>query len=63
MADIKKDSEELRKLKRRVEKLEMEVEQLKKKDRDNTAIEIVTWVVAVLELATAIIAFAASLAS
>lgn len=63
MAAIKKDSEELRKLKRRVKELEMEVEQLKKKDRDNTAIEIVTWVVAVLELATAIIALVASLAS
>lgn len=63
MAAIKKDSEELRKLKRRVKELEMEVEQLKKKDRDNTAIEIVTWTVAIIELATAIIALVASLAS
>lgn len=55
-----KSSEELRKLKRRVKKLEVEVEQLKKKDRDNAALEIVTWTVAVIELATAIIALVAS---
>ncbi len=63
MEAIKKDSEELRKLKRRVKELEVEVEQLKKKDRDNMALEIVTWTVAIIELATAIIALAATLAS
>lgn len=57
---IKKNSEELRKLKRRVKELEVEVEQLKKRTEDNKAKEIVTWTVAVLELATAIIALIAT---
>ena len=52
----------MRKLKRRVKKLEVEVEQLKKKDRDNKAVEIVTWTVAIIEFATAIIALVATLA-
>lgn len=52
----------MRKLKRRVEELEAEVEQLKKRTENSKAVQIITWTVAIVDLATAILALIAVLA-
>lgn len=61
MRAIKKVQKELRKLEHRVGELEEQVEQLKKRTGNNMALEIVTWTVAIIEVATAIIALIAAL--
>ena len=52
----------MRKLKRRVEELEAEEEQLKKRTENSKAVQIITWTVAIVDLATAILALIAVLA-